>query len=349
MRTVVGLLALALWLGVAEGGEPGLKKADPPPAMPEAEAKAAPQAEPKAAPEAEPKAEPKEAPKVEPKAQPKESAKAEPKEAPKTEPKQPEPAPGPTPPFTGEVTGERVYIRAGDGINYTVLSVAGRGDRVEVKGKRYEWYQIPVPRSCTVWLRNDMLTVEADGKQGTLVKDRVNVRARPGLTSDVLGQVALGTKVAVVDRDGDWVGISPPEAASAWIHSQHVRKIGDAATLPPPPAKETPTAKPPLAGGAATAALRKAQELYQAELGKPAAQRNFDQVLAAYQQVASQADDPGAAAAAERARQRLLKIVDLHNSLRAATEPIEQFDKKYKDLEQEYRKRAEEAGQGKPE
>lgn len=328
MRIVVGLLGIAAFLGSAVvAGEPGLKKADPPPAMPEAEAKAAPKAEPKEAPKAEPK-------------------QAEPRQP---EPRQAEPAPGPTPPFSGEVTGERVYIRAGDGINYTVLSVAGRGDRVEVKGKRYEWYQIPVPKSCTVWLRNDMLTVDADGKQGTLVKDRVNVRARPGLTSDVLGQLALGTKVTVVDRDGDWIGIGPPDAASAWIHSQHVRKVGDAATPAPPPVKETPAAKPPLAGGAATAALRKAQELYQAELAKPAEKRDFAQVLAAYQQVASQTDDPGAAAAAERARQRLLKIVDLHNSLRAAAEPIEQFDKKYKDLEQEYRKRAEEAGQSKPE
>ncbi len=244
------------------------------------------------------------------------------------------------------MTGERVYIRAGDGINYTVLSVAGRGDQVEVREKRYEWFGIPVPKTCTVWVRNDMVAVEADGKQGTMVKDRVNVRARPNLAGDILGQAERGAKVAVVDTDGDWVGIAPPATAFAWIHSAHVRKVGEAGT--PPPAKERPVA-PAMARGAAAEALRKAQALYQAELAKPADKRDFDEVLAAYQKVAAQADDPASAAAAERARQRLLRIVDLHNSLKAAREPLDQFEGKYKALEAEYKKRAEEAGQDKSE
>jgi len=272
--------------------------------------------------------------KEEPKAEPK---KAEPKDAPQTAPK---------PPFLGEVTGERVYIRAGDGINYTVLSVAGRGDQVEVKEKRYEWYGIPVPKTCTVWVRKDMLALEGDGKQATVIKDRVNVRARPGLTSDVLGQLEKSSGLTVVDTDGDWVGVAPPAMAMAWIHGQHVRKVGDAGVAPA--AKDHP-AKPAMARGAAAEALRKAQELYQAELANPADKRNFDEVLAAYQKVATQSEDPASASAAERARQRLLKIVDLHNSLRAAREPIEQFEQKYKSLEEEFKKRAEEAGKEKTE
>lgn len=264
-------------------------------------------------------------------------AKTEPKkEEPKAEPKEADPKP----PFLGEVTGERVYIRAGDGINYTVLSVASRGDQVEVKEKRYEWYGIPVPKTCTVWVRKDMVATEADGKQATVIKDRVNVRARPSLTSDVLGQMDKGTRLTVVDADGDWLGIAPPPQAMAWIHKMHVRKVGE--TTASPIAKEPP-AKPAMTRGAAAEALRKAQALYQAELAKPAEKRNFDEVLSAYQQVAAQTDDPASAAAAERARQRLLKIVDLHNALRSAREPLEEFDQKYKSLDEEYRKRATEA------
>ena len=286
----------------------------------------------------------KEVPKAAPKEAPKEAPKAVPKEAPKAEPAGEQP-PEPAVPFTGEVTGERVYVRAGDGINYTVLSVAGRGDRVEVSQRRYDWLRIPVPKSCTVWVRKDMLGVDADGKQATVTKDRVNLRARPGVASDVLGQASKGEQVKVVDGDGEWVGVAPPADAWAWIHKQHVRKVGEAAVAPPP-GKETPPKVAPLASGAASEALRKAQELYQAELAKPADQRDFDEVLAAYQKVASQAADPVAAAAAERARQRLLKIVDLHRSLRAAQQPLEGFDAKYKALEEEYKRRAAEAGKG---
>jgi hypothetical protein len=194
-----------------------------------------------------------------------------------------------------------------------------------------------------------MLSVEAEGKQATVIKDRVNLRARPGLTPDatVLGQLDKGTRLSVVDADGDWVGVSPPAQAMAWIHSQHVRKVGEGGTAPV--AKEVTPRPPVLARGAAAEALRKAQELYQAELAKPAEKREFEEVLAAYQKVASQSDDPASAAAAERARQRLLKIVDLHASLRAAREPLDQFEKKYKGLEEEYKRRAEDAGKAKPE
>jgi len=345
MRAIARLVGVALvGLAVALAGEPeakGLKKVEPQ-AVPNEEPK---KVEPKAPVNVEPKDEPK---KGEPKgAEPKGSEpKAEPKKAEpkKAEPKQ-EAEPEPAVPFLGEVTGERVYIRAGDGINYMVLSVASRGDRVEVSQRRYDWLRIPVPKTCTVWVRQDMVSVEPGGKEATVVKDRVNVRGRPGLTGDVLGQVSTGAKLTVVDADGEWVGVSPPPETFAWIHKQHVRKVGEAGA--PPAGKERP-ALPTMGLTAAAEALRKAQELYQAELAKPADKRNFDDVLAAYQKVATQSDDPYSAAAAERARQRLLKIVDLHNSLRAAREPLDEFDKKYKALEEEYKKRVEEAGKSRP-
>jgi hypothetical protein len=149
--------------------------------------------------------------------------------------------------------------------------------------------------------------------------------------------------VKVVDEDGEWCGIAPPSEASAWVHKQHVRKVGEAVAKPPEP-KEKPEGK--LDATAAAEALRKVQELYQAELAKPAETRSFDVVLAEYQRVAAECKDPAVAARAEQARQRLLKIVDLHSSLQAARQPLDEFEKKYKALEEEYRKRVN--GTGKP-
>jgi len=247
----------------------------------------------------------------------------------------------PQPPYIGEVTKARSYIRAGDGINYTVLRIAEAGERVEVTGQRFEWLKVAVPEKCTVWVYKSMLSVDLGGKEATVARDRVNVRARPSLQGDIMGQLEKGTRLKVVDEDGEWVGVAPPGCAAAWVHKDCVRKVEEAAVAKPP-AKEEKKGEG-MEADAASALLRKAQELYQAELAKPADQRNFDEALAAYQKVASQSEDPEVASRAERARQRLLKIVDIHNALRAAREPLEQFDKKYKDLEAEYKRRAQEA------
>ena len=247
----------------------------------------------------------------------------------------------PKPPFEGEITGDRVYIRAGDGINYTVLTVANRGQRVKVLGQRFEWYKIAVPPNCTVWVHKSLLETSPDGKEATVVRDRVNIRARPSLRSDVMGQLPRGAKLKVVDRDGEWVGVAPPPQAAAWVHCNYVRKATE-----PPPAEAQP--KPPkgLSSEQAIALLQAAAKKYEAELAKPPDKRDFSEVLAAYQKVATDCNDEALARRAERARQRLLKIRDLHEALRAARQPLEEFDQKYKKLEQEYLRRARQA-QGK--
>jgi len=243
---------------------------------------------------------------------------------------------GPAPPFEGEVTGDRVYVRAGDGINYTVLGVASRGDRLSVTGRRFSWLSVPVPAHCTVWVHKDLLSLAAGGKEATVAKDRVNVRARPSLKTDVVGQLPAGTRVKVVDGDGEWVGIAPPPQARAWVHSRFVRKAG-------PARPRTEVAARPKTGmdsAAGVVLLKKARKVYEAELAKPARQRKFGDTLKAYQDVAAKCEDEATARRAEQERQRLLKIVDLHQSLRSLREPLEAFDKKYNTLEAEYKRRA---------
>lgn len=251
----------------------------------------------------------------------------------------------PVPPYEGEVTGERVYIRAGDGINYTVLGVASRGDRVTVTGQRFGWLAVPVPRHCTVWVHKGLVTADAGGKEGTVGKDRVNVRARPSLKADVLGQLAAGARVKLVDEDGEWLGIGPPPHARAWLHGKLVRKVGPAR----PQAEPAKRPKSGMDAAAGLVLLRQARKACDVELARPAKARKFGGVLRAYQEVAAACEDEATARRAEQARQRLLKIVDLHQTLRALREPLEQFEKKYEGLEAEYKRRGEPGGEAKDE
>ncbi len=240
-------------------------------------------------------------------------------------------------PYMGKVTGDRVYIRAGDGIAYTILTVAGPGDRVRVRTRRFDWLAIAVPGTCTLWVHKSLLEAQPDGKTAAVTGSRVNIRSRPKPTSDVMGQLAKGSRVRLVDSDGDWIGIQPPPQATAWIHRKYVRKTSEAVPTTPPP-RVAP--KDGFHSVRAYAILRDAQMIYNAELKKPPKERDFIDVLSAYQKVAEKCTDDVLARRVERARQRLLKIVDLHKALQAAREPIERFEKKYEKLEAEYKKRA---------
>ena len=272
----------------------------------------------------------------------------------------------PQPPFVGEVTGTHVRIRAGGSVSYTILAIAEKGQRVQVRERREGWLGIAIPEKCTVWVSKSMLTLEPDGKQATVAKDKVNIRARGNPTADVIGQLADGAKVRIAETEGDWCGIAAPPEVMAWIDGRYVRKVEGAAVAEPgkaqvpEPVKEPgkETAKEPAKEGAkeavkvpvptrtvevgeASALLRKAQERYAAELAKPPKDRDFGEVLSMYQKVASECGDAEVARQAEAARQRLLKIVDIHQALQAAREPIEQFDKKYNKLEEEFMRKVE--------
>lgn len=251
----------------------------------------------------------------------------------------------PEPPFVGEVTGSRVRIRAGGGTNYTILAVAEKGQRVSVRERREGWLGIAVPEGCTVWVSKALLTLDADGKAGTAAKDRVNVRARANPTADVVGQLPQGARVKVTDDDGEWCGIVAPPQVSAWIDARYVRKAEGAV---PEPAVAQTQEGPPKEGApkktvefsAAAALLRKAQERYASELAKPPKDRDFGEVLTIYQKVVTDCQDEAVARQAEAARQRLLKIVDIHQALQAAREPFEQFEKKHNALEADYKRKA---------
>ena len=244
----------------------------------------------------------------------------------------------PQPPYEGEVSAKRVRIRAGYNVNYTILTVAERGDRVSVRDRRFEWLAIRVPESCTVWVHKDLLRREADAKTATVIKHKVNIRARAEPRADILGQLPVGATVRVLDEDGEWLGIAPPVQATAWVHGKFVRR-----------ATQAPAKKPGMDAQAGEAALKEARKRYSAEFAKAPKDRDFAAVLAAYQKVAAKCADAALARRAERARQRLLKIMDLHKTLRSAEEPLEQFEKRFGPLDADFKRRGGAGKGGEPE
>lgn len=61
----------------------------------------------------------------------------------------------------GVSTVDRLNVRAGAGINYTVVGALGLGDRVDVRGQFGEWLKI-APSNATVWVSRELVDMVQD-------------------------------------------------------------------------------------------------------------------------------------------------------------------------------------------
>lgn len=60
------------------------------------------------------------------------------------------------------------------------------------------------------------------GQIARVLTDRVNMRARPVTTSEVVGQVSAGETLEIISIDEQWAEVVPPARVDAWIASEFV-------------------------------------------------------------------------------------------------------------------------------
>ncbi|HLD88450.1 MAG TPA: SH3 domain-containing protein [Candidatus Omnitrophota bacterium] len=97
-------------------------------------------------------------------------------------------------PFLGEASKESVHIRAGANINFESLGKLNKGGQVVVTGRHYEWYKVQLPAAASAYVRADYVK-DTGNTTGTIMTDKVNVRARSNSESSSLGQMNKGDLV----------------------------------------------------------------------------------------------------------------------------------------------------------
>lgn len=133
-------------------------------------------------------------------------------------------------PFTGVITGDDVYVRAGAGENYYPIAELNTGAIVRVQDLFYDWYEIDAPTGSFSYISSQYVDLADDGKTGTVTGNRVNVRAPsplgPDPTNSYRKQASLnrGATVVVVGQEEGWYRIEPPEDAVAYVHKDYVAR-----------------------------------------------------------------------------------------------------------------------------
>lgn len=227
--------------------------------------------------------------------------------------------------YVGELTGDRVRIRAGGSLNHQILTHVSTGHKVLVREKKGDWLRIRVPSSVSLWISAKYVKVDADGKAGAVTGDRVNVRARK-VNGDIMGQVNRGDRVIVRGRDGDWLRIAPPEQASAWIFAKYVKNIGPYDAL-----REGLEVEDRFAG-----MMAQARDQYLVELQKEPQEREFSHLLALYEQIIAQAPSTSARQSAIAQRDFIAAVKEINEQFVRTMDPYKNLPEKLSELESKY-------------
>jgi len=149
-------------------------------------------------------------------------------------------------PVKVRVLKDNSNLRARAALNVEVAGQVAAGQELAVKSMDLDWVEVYVPTNIDFWVLGDYL------KDGQVVcRQKVNVRAGPGLNFTVVGQLNNGESVSLRGIHADWAKIAPPESCSLWISRPLVEII--APEPPPAPARVGPVAAPQPSPAAARA------------------------------------------------------------------------------------------------
>ena len=125
--------------------------------------------------------------------------------------------------YVGEVNADRVNVRTGPHKNHTVLYVAPLGKEVFVLEEAGDWLKVDLPKEASIWIYAQLVEKSLD-HEGVVLKDGVNLRAKPSTKAFIVGQVHKGQELELRGEKFGWYKIGAPEGVCAWISKPYVTK-----------------------------------------------------------------------------------------------------------------------------
>lgn len=140
-----------------------------------------------------------------------------------------------------QVAVEHLYLRAGPNKNFEILKKLKKGDVLETVGSKYGWTQVILPSDVEVYVYRELVSI--NGEQAMVVKNRVNLRAKPSLKSTVLGQVNKGDILKVVEVGSEWIKVHTPPDLTGWVKSEYLEEYEFKPVAEMPQEEKTPVSE----------------------------------------------------------------------------------------------------------
>ena len=157
------------------------------------------------------------------------------------------------------VTGNIVNIRSGPGTGYSRLTQVAAGTRLNVLAENGEWLHVETPGGGKGWIAGEFVALNdpipdrgADphwnyfmpagvSRYALVMKESVNVRSFPDLTSPSIIKVTLGQQLEVTGEQNGWYAVRLPDGRNGWVAGWLVAIKYDADKQKPAPEENPAT------------------------------------------------------------------------------------------------------------
>ncbi|MED3662649.1 SH3 domain-containing protein [Ureibacillus sp. FSL K6-8385] len=128
------------------------------------------------------------------------------------------------------VYAEKLYLREGPGLSYSILDTLQKNDKLKVLDAEGDWLYVETDGKkgwVASWL-TQKIHKENVKKFAVVQVDHLNIRLEPSLDAPVLGQLFSGDQVAVQNERDQWVQIRHQQI-TGWVSKEYV-SINEAKT-----------------------------------------------------------------------------------------------------------------------
>ncbi|MFP7334685.1 SH3 domain-containing protein, partial [Shouchella clausii] len=159
-------------------------------------------------------------------------------------------------------TTARLNVRTGPGTSHSIVTTLDKDTKIELLAKKGNWYQIAVGNT-TGFVSGDYLKLDKPSEDNVEDSDqepisygettaRLNLRSQPNTSSNVLTTLALGQKLEILKKEGNWYRVRAGHQ-SGWVSADFVKMTSNGEDKESPSlGSATTTARLNLRSGAGT-------------------------------------------------------------------------------------------------
>lgn len=112
------------------------------------------------------------------------------------------------------VDRERINVRSGPGLNYSILWHLERGFPLQVVGSNRNWYKVRDYEGDVGWVYKPL----TDGQAHVVVKKpEINVRSGPGTNYRIIAKAKEGVVFRTLARKKGWVRVRHENGTTGWV------------------------------------------------------------------------------------------------------------------------------------
>jgi uncharacterized protein YgiM (DUF1202 family) len=132
-------------------------------------------------------------------------------------------------PFTATANDAQVKLRSGSNHTYYVVGTLKQGQRVTVEEVYFGWFKIEPPEGVYSYISRGYVDAKNDGSVGVVNAEDVEVTAGntkgPGLSYAVQLSLEQGDKVQIIDQEGSFYRIQPPDGAHVFAPPKSLTRV----------------------------------------------------------------------------------------------------------------------------